>query len=72
MGKQGSCQSQSIDELLQLYVVSMPKSKLDPALDDEGRLWFKGVEIQKQLRTLAIVSRDSLVEFNRICLNFWG
>ncbi|MDO4667938.1 MAG: arginine--tRNA ligase [Streptococcus sp.] len=57
-----------IDELLKLYIRINAEIEKDPALDEEGRLWFKKLEDgDPEATELWQWFRDeSLVEFNRI------
>ena len=67
-GNKEAVESNPIDELLQLYVRINAEIENDPALDDEGRLWFKKLEDgDPEATELWQWFRDeSLVEFNRI------
>ena len=67
-GSQEAVEANPIDELLQLYVRINAEIENDPALDDEGRLWFKKLEDgDPEATELWQWFRDeSLVEFNRI------
>ena len=67
-GSKEAVEANPIDELLQLYVRINAEIENDPALDDEGRLWFKKLEDRDPEATeLWQWFRDeSLVEFNRI------
>ena len=67
-GNKEAVEANPIDELLQLYVRINAEIKNDPALDDEGRLWFKKLEDgDPEATELWQWFRDeSLVEFNRI------
>lgn len=67
-GNKAAVEANPIDELLQLYVRINAEIENDPALDDEGRLWFKKLEDgDPEATELWQWFRDeSLVEFNRI------
>ena len=67
-GSKEAVAANPIDELLQLYVRINAEIENDPALDDEGRLWFKKLEDgDPEATELWQWFRDeSLVEFNRI------
>lgn len=67
-GSKEAVESNPIDELLKLYVRINAEIENDPALDDEGRLWFKKLEDgDPEATELWQWFRDeSLVEFNRI------
>ena len=67
-GNKEAVEANPIDELLQLYVRINAEIENDPALDDEGRLWFKKLEDgDPEATELWQWFRDeSLVEFNRI------
>lgn len=67
-GNKEAVEANPIDELLQLYVRINAEIENDPALDEEGRLWFKKLEDSDPEATeLWQWFRDeSLVEFNRI------
>jgi len=67
-GYKEAVEANPIDELLQLYVRINAEIENDPALDDEGRLWFKKLEDgDPEATELWQWFRDeSLVEFNRI------
>ena len=67
-GNKEAVEANPIDELLQLYVRINSEIENDPALDDEGRLWFKKLEDgDPEATELWQWFRDeSLVEFNRI------
>ena len=67
-GSKEAVEANPIDELLKLYVRINAESENDPALDDEGRLWFKKLEDgDPEATQLWQWFRDeSLVEFNRI------
>ncbi|WP_061582853.1 arginine--tRNA ligase [Streptococcus gordonii] len=67
-GSKEAVEENPIDELLQLYVRINAEIENDPALDDEGRLWFKKLEDgDPEATELWQWFRDeSLVEFNRI------
>jgi len=67
-GSREAVEANPIDELLQLYVRINAEIENDPALDDEGRLWFKKLEDgDPEATELWQWFRDeSLVEFNRI------
>ena len=67
-GSKEAVEANPIDELLQLYVRINAEIEHDPALDDEGRLWFKKLEDgDPEATELWQWFRDeSLVEFNRI------
>ena len=67
-GNKEAVEANPIDELLQLYVRINAEIENDPALDDEGRLWFKKLEDgDPEATQLWQWFRDeSLVEFNRI------
>ena len=67
-GNKEAVEANPIDELLQLYVRINAEIESDPALDDEGRLWFKKLEDgDPEATELWQWFRDeSLVEFNRI------
>ena len=67
-GNKEAVEANPIDELLQLYVRINAEIENDPALDNEGRLWFKKLEDgDPEATELWQWFRDeSLVEFNRI------
>ena len=67
-GNKEAVEANPIDELLQLYVRINAEIDNDPALDEEGRLWFKKLEDgDPEATELWQWFRDeSLVEFNRI------
>lgn len=67
-GNKKAVEANPIDELLQLYVRINAEIENDPALDEEGRLWFKKLEDgDPEATELWQWFRDeSLVEFNRI------
>ena len=67
-GSKEAVEANPIDELLQLYVRINAEIENDPALDDEGRLWFKKLEDgDPEATELWQWFRDeSLVEFNRL------
>ena len=67
-GSKEAVEANPIDELLQLYVRINAEIENDPALDDEGRLWFKKLEDgDPEATELWQWFRDeSLVEVNRI------
>ena len=67
-GNKEAVEANPIDELLQLYVRINSEIENDPALDEEGRLWFKKLEDgDPEATELWQWFRDeSLVEFNRI------
>ena len=67
-GRKEAVEANPIDELLKLYVRINAEIENDPALDDEGRLWFKKLEDgDPEATQLWQWFRDeSLVEFNRI------
>lgn len=67
-GSKEAVEANPIDELLKLYVRINAEIENDPALDEEGRLWFKKLEDRDPEATeLWQWFRDeSLVEFNRI------
>ena len=67
-GGKEAVEANPIDELLKLYVRINAEIENDPALDDEGRLWFKKLEDgDPEATELWQWFRDeSLVEFNRI------
>ena len=67
-GSKEAVEANPIDELLQLYVRINAEIENDPALADEGRLWFKKLEDgDPEATELWQWFRDeSLVEFNRI------
>ena len=67
-GSKEAVEANPIYELLQLYVRINAEIENDPALDDEGRLWFKKLEDgDPEATELWQWFRDeSLVEFNRI------
>ena len=67
-GNKEAVEANPIDELLQLYVRINAEIENDPALDEEGRLWFKKLEDgDPEATQLWQWFRDeSLVEFNRI------
>ena len=67
-GSKEAVEANPIDELLKLYVRINAEIENDPALDDEGRLWFKKLEDgDPEATELWQWFRDeSLVEFNRI------
>ena len=67
-GSKEAVEANPIDELLQLYVRINAEIENDPALDDEGRLWFKKLEDGDPEATelWQWFRAESLVEFNRI------
>ena len=67
-GSKEAVEANPIDELLKLYVRINAEIENNPALDDEGRLWFKKLEDgDPEATELWQWFRDeSLVEFNRI------
>ena len=67
-GSKKAVEANPIDELLKLYVRINAEIETDPALDEEGRLWFKKLEDgDPEATELWQWFRDeSLVEFNRI------
>ena len=67
-GSKEAVEANPIDELLKLYVRINAEIENDPALDEEGRLWFKKLEDgDPEASGLWQWFRDeSLVEFNRI------
>ena len=67
-GSKEAVEANPIDELLKLYVRINAEIENNPALDDEGRLWFKKLEDgDPEATQLWQWFRDeSLVEFNRI------
>ena len=67
-GGKEAVEANPIDELLKLYVRINAEIENDPALDEEGRLWFKKLEDgDPEATELWQWFRDeSLVEFNRI------
>ena len=67
-GNKEAVEANPIDELLKLYVRINAEIENDPALDEEGRLWFKKLEDgDPEATELWQWFRDeSLVEFNRI------
>ena len=67
-GGKEAVEANPIDELLKLYVRINAEIENNPALDDEGRLWFKKLEDgDPEATELWQWFRDeSLVEFNRI------
>ncbi len=67
-GSKEAVEANPIDELLKLYVRINAEIENDPALDEEGRLWFKKLEDgDPEATELWQWFRDeSLVEFNRI------
>ena len=67
-GSKEAVEANPIDELLKLYVRINAEFENDPALDEEGRLWFKKLEDgDPEATELWQWFRDeSLVEFNRI------
>ena len=67
-GSKEAVEAKPIDELLKLYVRINAEIENNPALDDEGRLWFKKLEDgDPEATELWQWFRDeSLVEFNRI------
>ena len=67
-GSKEAVEANPIDELLKLYVRINAEIDNDPALDEEGRLWFKKLEDgDPEATELWQWFRDeSLVEFNRI------
>ena len=67
-GSKEAVEANPIDELLKLYVRINAEIENDPALDEEGRLWFKKLEDgDPEATQLWQWFRDeSLVEFNRI------
>ena len=67
-GSKEAVEANPIDELLKLYVRINAEIENDPALDEEGRLWFKKLEDgDPEATELWQWFRDeSLVQFNRI------
>lgn len=67
-GSKEAVEANPIDELLKLYVRINAEIENNPALDNEGRLWFKKLEDgDPEATELWQWFRDeSLVEFNRI------
>ena len=67
-GSKEAVEANPIDELLKLYVRINAEIENNPALDDEGRIWFKKLEDgDPEATELWQWFRDeSLVEFNRI------
>ena len=67
-GDKAAVEANPIDELLKLYVRINAEIETNPALDEEGRLWFKKLEDgDPEATELWQWFRDeSLVEFNRI------
>ena len=67
-GSKEAVEANPSDELLKLYVRINAEIENDPALDEEGRLWFKKLEDgDPEATELWQWFRDeSLVEFNRI------
>ena len=67
-GSKEAVEANPIDELLKLYVRINAEIENNPALDEEGRLWFKKLEDgDPEATELWQWFRDeSLVEFNRI------
>lgn len=67
-GSKEAVEANPIDELLKLYVRINAEIENDPALDEEGRFWFKKLEDgDPEATELWQWFRDeSLVEFNRI------
>ena len=67
-GSKEAVEANPIDELLKLYVRINAEIENDPAVDEEGRLWFKKLEDgDPEATELWQWFRDeSLVEFNRI------
>ncbi len=67
-GSKEAVEANPIDELLKLYVRINAEIENDPALDEEGRKWFKKLEDgDPEATELWQWFRDeSLVEFNRI------
>lgn len=67
-GSKEAVEANPIDELLKLYVRINAEIENDPALDEEGRLWFKKLEDgDPEATELWQWFRDeSFVEFNRI------
>lgn len=67
-GSKEAVEANPIDELLKLYVRINAEIETDPALDEDGRLWFKKLEDgDPEATELWQWFRDeSLVEFNRI------
>ena len=67
-GSKEAVEANPTDELLKLYVRINAEIENDPALDEEGRLWFKKLEDgDPEATELWQWFRDeSLVEFNRI------
>ena len=67
-GSKEAVEANPMDELLKLYVRINAEIENNPALDDEGRLWFKKLEDgDPEATQLWQWFRDeSLVEFNRI------
>ena len=67
-GNKEAVEANPIDELLKLYVRINAEIETDPALDEEGRIWFKKLEDgDPEATELWQWFRDeSLVEFNRI------
>ena len=43
-GDRASVEAGGVDEMVKLYVRFNDEAKLDPALNDEGRAWFKAIE----------------------------
>ena len=43
-GDHGTVAAGGVDEMVKLYVRFNQEAKADPALDDEGRMWFKRIE----------------------------
>lgn len=67
-GSEEAVKADPIKELLRLYVDFHEKAKEDPALEDEGRLWFKKLEDgdEEALALWEWFRRESLGEFQRI------
>lgn len=67
-GSEEAVKADPIKELLRLYVDFHEKAEEDPALEDEGRLWFKKLEDgdEEALALWEWFRRESLGEFQRI------
>jgi len=67
-GDKEAIEAAPITELLKLYVRVNAEAKADPAIDDEGRAWFKKLEDGDEgaLELWKWFRDESLMEFNRI------
>lgn len=67
-GSEEAVKADPIKELLRLYVDFHERAEEDPALEDEGRLWFKKLEDgdEEALALWEWFRRESLGEFQRI------